>query len=107
MMRRVLVDHARARNSRKRSGLDAPAPITVVSTRAPEVDLMDLDRSLTDFAGDYPRQARVVELRYFADLEIEEVALCLDVSPATVKRDWQFARAWLGSRLRAHAPSNL
>ena len=95
MMRRVLVDHARARGARKRgAGID-PVPITLTAKRAPEAELLDLDRALTAFAERYPRQTRVVEMRYFADLEIEEIAECLDVSPITVKRDWQFARAWL------------
>lgn len=99
MMRRVLVDHARARGARKRSAGEGAIPITVSATSAPDAELLDLDRSLTLFAERYPRQTRVVEMRYFADLEIEEIATCLDVSPATVKRDWQFARAWLRSSL--------
>jgi RNA polymerase sigma factor (TIGR02999 family) len=99
MMRRVLVDHARARNARKRAGDEGVAPITLGAENGPEVELLDLDRSLTLFAARYPRQARVVEMRYFADLEVEEIATSLDISPATVKRDWQFARAWLRSRL--------
>mgnify|MGYP006051195443 FL=1 len=56
------------------------------------------------FAERYPRQTRVVEMRYFVDMEIEEIASCLDISPATVKRDWQFARAWLRSRLAGGMP---
>jgi len=95
MMRRVLVDHARARNARKRQAGGEPA-LTIAGRGAGEaVELLDLDRALTDLAAQYPRQARVVEMRYFADLEVEEIAECLAVSPATVKRDWTFARAWL------------
>lgn len=101
MMRRVLVDHARARNAKKRSAEDGLNPITIAAKHAPETDLLDLDRSLTLFAERYPRQTRVVEMRYFAEMEVEEIAACLDISPATVKRDWQFARAWLRSRLAA------
>jgi RNA polymerase sigma factor (TIGR02999 family) len=100
MMRRVLVDHARARNSAKRrAGADA---VTTLSARGgPDVELLDLDRALSALAERYPRQTRVVELRYFADLEIEDIATCLEVSPATVKRDWQFARAWLRAHIEA------
>jgi RNA polymerase sigma factor (TIGR02999 family) len=104
MMRRVLVDHARARNARKRSRDEGEPPITIQSRRGTEVELLDLDRSLTLFAERYPRQTRVVEMRYFVDMEIEEIASCLDISPATVKRDWQFARAWLRARLGGSSP---
>jgi RNA polymerase sigma factor (TIGR02999 family) len=102
MMRRVLVDHARARYRAKRR---APADVlTMLSARGgPDLELLDLDRALSALAVRYPRQTRVVELRYFADLEIEEIAECLDVSPATVKRDWQFARAWLQAEIEAGA----
>ena len=97
MMRRVLVDHARARNARKRRSDEEPA-LTIAASGAgadEEVELLDLDRALDELAAEYPRQARVVEMRYFADLEVEEIAECLSLSPATIKRDWTFARAWL------------
>ncbi len=99
MMRRVLVDHARSRNARKRARDDGDAPVTIQSRHGTEAELLDLDRSLTRFAERYPRQTRVVEMRYFVDMEVEEIATCLDISPATVKRDWQFARAWLRAQL--------
>jgi RNA polymerase sigma factor (TIGR02999 family) len=99
MMRRVLVDHARARNRAKRRG---PEVVTTLSASGgPDVELLDLDRALSALAERYPRQARVVELRYFADLDGEEIAVCLDVSPATVARDWQFARTWLRAEIEA------
>ena len=98
MMRRVLIDHARARQARKRSPPESDT-ITLSTRHGTDVELLDLDRSLSRLQSSYPRQAKVVEMRYFADLEIEEIAVCLDVSPATVKRDWQFARAWLSSGL--------
>lgn len=104
MMRRVLVDHARARNARKRARDDGEAPVTIQSRHGTETELLDLDRSLTLFAERYPRQTRVVEMRYFVDMEVEEIASCLDISPATVKRDWQFARAWLRAQLSPEAP---
>ena len=104
MMRRVLVDHARARNARKRTSDDGEAPVTIQSRHGTEAELLDLDRSLSLFAESYPRQTRVVEMRYFVDMEVEEIASCLDISPATVKRDWQFARAWLRARLASDSP---
>ena len=99
MMRRVLVDHARARAASKRSAPDVP-PEQMGETAARDVELLDLDRALSALAESHPRQARVVEMRYFADLDVEEVALCLDISTRTVKRDWKFARAWLNAELR-------
>ena len=101
MMRRVLVDHARARGAAKRSGGAAAAGTTLAARGAFEVELLDLDRALTTFAQEHPRQAKVVELRYFGDLDLDDVAVCLDVSLATVKRDWQFARAWLRTEIEA------
>jgi RNA polymerase sigma factor (TIGR02999 family) len=101
MMRRILVDHARARNAEKRRLPEGFEALSVDSVHLPQVDLLDLDRALSRFATGYPRQARVVELRYFADLEIEEIATVLEISPATVKRDWQFARVWLKAELAA------
>jgi RNA polymerase sigma factor (TIGR02999 family) len=100
-MRRVLVDYARARNARKRKRDEALDPLTLATEGGPNVELLDLDRALTEFAERFPRQAKVVEMRYFGDLELEQVAVCLDVSPTTVKRDWTFARAWLRSALAA------
>ena len=92
-MRRVLVDRARARAAAKRDPegyclTDAPALST------PE-ELLDLDRALERLAGQHPRLSRVVEMRYFAGLELSEIAECLAVSERTLKRDWAFARAWL------------
>ena len=99
MMRRVLVDHARARNRLKRRSDETPTAFLATSGDTPQAELIDLDRALVRFAERYPRQTQMVEMRYFAGLEIEEIAACLDLSPATVKRDWQFARAWLVAEL--------
>lgn len=99
MMRRVLVDHARARNRLKRRSDETPTSWLATSGDTPQAELIDLDRALERFAERYPRQTQMVEMRYFAGLEIEEIAACLDLSPATVKRDWQFARAWLVAEL--------
>jgi RNA polymerase sigma factor (TIGR02999 family) len=101
MMRRVLVDHARRRLARKRRPDELPPPLTIAGPERPAVELLDLDRALGRLAAESTRAAQVVEMRYFAGLEIEEVADCLGVSPATVKRDWDFARAWIGAELGA------
>ncbi len=97
-MRRVLVDRARRRQRKKRQVDEVRTGITLVASPAlatPEVDLLDLDRALERLAAEAPRAARVVEMRYFAGLELEEVAACLEISPVTVRRDWDFARAWM------------
>jgi len=98
-MRRILVDHARRRGRKKRSAGPDARPLTLVGTPAPDVDLLDLDRALDRLGAESARTARVVEMRYFAGLEIAEVAECLEISPATVKRDWEFARSWMRAEL--------
>ena len=104
IMRRLLVDHARARMAQKR-GSDGP---TVVLTEAfhaalqPSMDaaqLIDLDRALDELAAEAPRLAKLVELRFFSGLPIEDASSLLGCSPRTAKRDWSFARAWLLNRL--------
>jgi RNA polymerase sigma factor (TIGR02999 family) len=105
-MRRILVDHARRRNSAKR-GAGELVPLTLIAEGAGEgsdtplgdVELLDLDRALTRFAAETPRAAKVVELRYFGGLELEEIAAALDTSLRTVERDWRFARVWLRDAL--------
>jgi RNA polymerase sigma factor (TIGR02999 family) len=99
-MRRVLVDHARARNAQKRgAALHVTLDEAVAGAPQTAVDMLALDDALDRLGAAEPRWAQVVELRYFAGLEIPEVAAALGVSPATVKRDWQFARAWLSREL--------
>ena len=97
MMRRILVDHARRRGRNKRSPgtvyLDLGNSETVVADRTPE--LLALDDALTQLEKLDPRQARVVELRFFAGLSVEETAEVAGISTATVKRDWKTARAFL------------
>lgn len=97
LMRRVLVDHARARLAAKRGG---PAPrLSIegldIELRSEPVDLLDLDRALDRLTAAFERPGRIVEMRFFAGLEVEEIAELLGVSDRTVKRDWSFARAWL------------
>ena len=98
VMRRVLVDHARSRRALKRGGpsLEAvPFDETIDTPVEAGVDVIALDEALDALEAIAPQRARVVELRYFGGLSIEETAGYLDVAPATVKRHWAFARAWL------------
>jgi RNA polymerase sigma factor (TIGR02999 family) len=105
-MRRVLVDHARARNAAKRGGnLRITLDESLVAQDDRDVDLLVLDDALNRLAAAEPRWARVVELRFFGGLEITEVATVLDISPATAKRDWRFARAWLAKAMRDEQPT--
>ena len=101
LMRRVLVDHARATHAQKRGGHDTRVSIDDVDpgSDAPSADIFALDEALTRLATLDPRQARIVELRYFGGLTVEEVAEALDISPATVKRHWTLARAFLKREL--------
>jgi RNA polymerase sigma factor (TIGR02999 family) len=98
-MRRVLVDHARQRDAAKR-GLGVPkvpydAELHDVPGPMPDDRLLALDTALTRLDGIDPRQARVVELRFFAGLSVQETATALGIANVTVKREWAAARAWL------------
>ena len=95
-MRRILVDHARRKRATKREGGDrVTLDESVAEAPQRSVDLIALDDALLKLAALDPRQARVVELRFFGGLDIEQTAESLGISPATVKRDWTFARAFL------------
>jgi len=105
IMRRILVDHARARTAQKR-GADAPR-VLLSETHQEEIqlsmdaeELIDLDRALDELTAAEPRLAKLVELRFFSGLGIDEASSLLGCSPRTAKRDWAFARAWLLNRLR-------
>ena len=97
LMRRVLVDHARSRGFQKRGGTDRKVPLddAVLALPASTVDLLALDRALEMLAAVDPRKSRVVEMRYFGGMTVEETAHALGVSPETVKRDWRLAKLWL------------
>jgi RNA polymerase sigma factor (TIGR02999 family) len=101
MMRRILVDHARRRTAAKRGsgGLRVVLDAEAAATPAVDDTLVALDVALERLAAFDERQSRIVELRFFGGLSIEETADVLRVSPATVKNDWRFARAWLYSEL--------
>ena len=102
LMRRILVDHARERQAKKRGGENYEVPISRAEKNFEkrDVNLVALDEALQEFAADYPRQSRVVELKFFGGLNTEETAQILqadgvETSARTVERDWAFARAWL------------
>jgi RNA polymerase sigma factor (TIGR02999 family) len=97
LMRRILVDHARSRGRSKRGGSQIRVSLDekLAFTRGRDLDLVALDEALTRLAGLDPQQSRIVELRFFSGLSVEETAAVLGISPATVKRDWSVAKAWL------------
>jgi len=100
LMRRILVDHARDRDRDKRGGNVILTSIGDKPIAAPPgLDVLALDEALDRLSAMDPQQARIVELRFFAGMTIEETADALDISPATVKRDWTWAKAWLHQQL--------
>jgi RNA polymerase sigma factor (TIGR02999 family) len=103
MMRRILVDAARARGAHKRGGNAPKVDLdeTVLLSNTPDRTILALDEALTAFSQVAPRQARVVELRYFGGLNEEEIVSALKISPRTVRRDWDLAKAWLSRELSA------
>lgn len=96
-MRQVLVDAARRRNSIKRGAGERPVSLdeTRVASEELVAQVLDVDEALDRLSGEYSRQARVVECRFFGGLDVEETGKALGLSPRTVKRDWAFAKAWL------------
>jgi hypothetical protein len=102
MMRRILVDAARARGADKRGANAARVNFdeTAIVSFEPDRSIIALDDALTAFSQVAPRQARVVELRYFGGLSEEEIVEVLNISPRSVRRDWQLARAWLARELQ-------
>jgi RNA polymerase sigma factor (TIGR02999 family) len=104
VMRRILVDYGRKRRAGKRGGGAAFVPLDEIdnllsSRTADERIIVDLDDALTSLAKFAPRQARIVELRFFGGLEEQQIAQMLEISERTVKRDWAAARAWLFGEL--------
>ena len=101
MMRRVLVDRARARHAGKRGAGELAVTLTDAAAAGldPAVEVLDVDRALERLAASYPRPARVVEMRFFGGLELEEIGAVLEVTERTAQRDWAFARAWLAREL--------
>jgi RNA polymerase sigma factor (TIGR02999 family) len=107
-MRQILIERARSRGAAKRGGSQIRVtfdPGLIAAAQAPELDLEALDEALTRLAALDPELARVVEVRFFGGLSIEETAEALNVSPATVKRRWTVAKAWLARELRRKTPT--
>jgi len=97
-MRRILVDHARGRHRQKRGGSNEDLPLEDALLAAADesnVDLIALDEAMKRLAKLDPQQERIVELRYFGGLSLDEAANALSISRATAARDWQVAKAWL------------
>ncbi len=102
MIRRILVDHARKRGAAKRGeGLQIPLDSVFLGTKARGVAVEALDEALTALSKVDPRKGRVVELRFFGGLSVEEIAEVLEISEETVARDWRVARTWLFRELKA------
>jgi RNA polymerase sigma factor (TIGR02999 family) len=102
VMRHILVDYARAHNAGKRG--DGQVQVTLIEDMVPgadnsTADILAVDEALTRLAEFDPRQAKILEMHFFAGLTFEEIALQLDISTRTVKRDWTMARAWLRQQL--------
>jgi len=101
MMRRILVDHARTKKRAKRGGSDIKVSLddATVAVKGQDLDVVAVDEALTRLAKIDEQQSRVVELRFFSGLTVEETAEVMGISPATVKRDWSMAKAWLHREL--------
>jgi RNA polymerase sigma factor (TIGR02999 family) len=101
VMRKILVDHARAKRAQKRDGLQQKLALDEVMSfpNEKEIDLLALEEALESLEKIDERQAKIVELRFFAGLSIEETAFVLKLSPRTVKREWTFAKAWFQREL--------
>ena len=108
MIRRILIDHARNRQAAKRGdgAIKLSLDEAMATPASRDFDLLALDDALADLARLDPQQSRLVELRFFAGLSVEESAAVLGVSTATVKREWAAAKAWLYRALTARAPGS-
>lgn len=108
VIRRILVDHARNRLRAKRGGnmVQVALDETLLGTRARGIDLLDLDRALSSLSDFDARKGRVVELRYFGGLSVDETATILEISAETVLRDWKMAKAWLFRELKAKSAAS-
>jgi RNA polymerase sigma factor (TIGR02999 family) len=109
VIRRILVDHARSRQYAKRGGSAEQIPLeeAILGTRARGIEVLALDHALVSLSKVDPRKARVVELRYFGGLTVEETAEFLEISPETVMRDWKLAKTWLFRELTAKRSSEM
>jgi RNA polymerase sigma factor (TIGR02999 family) len=102
LMREILVDHARTKHRLKRGGVNSDLPLEealMLAANEKDINLVALDEALTKLGKIDAQQARIVELKFFADLTLQETADVLGISTATVKRDWNTAKAWLHHEL--------
>lgn len=108
MMRRILVDYSRGRHAAKRGGKMGRSVLveTAIISDDRTADVVAIDEALTKLATHDPQQARIVELRFFSGLNTDETAEILEISPATVKRNWNMAKAWLTRELRSSRHAN-
>jgi RNA polymerase sigma factor (TIGR02999 family) len=108
MMRRILVDHARTKKRAKRGGSDIRISFTEAALKTPaqDLDIVALDEALERLAEIDEQQSRIVELRFFSGLTVEETAEVLSISTATVKRDWSMAKAWLHREISGEVIKN-
>jgi RNA polymerase sigma-70 factor (ECF subfamily) len=106
-MRQILIERARARGALKRGGARPRVTLdeALIAGGERSIDLVALDEALERLAALDPEQARLVELRFFGGLTVEETAEAMDISPATVKRHWTVARAWLSRELEGNSPA--
>lgn len=107
VMRRILVDHARRRRAKKRGDAQGRLPLDprLLASEERDAELLALDQALERLANLDPRQARIVELRFFGGLDYEEIAQVMEISPRTARRDWQTARLWLRREIEGRDPS--
>lgn len=107
LMRQILVDYARRHRAGKRGAGACRVSLDEVSepAREPQVDVVALDEALDSLTTIDPRQARVVELRFFAGMSLQEISAALGIAPATVQRDWTAARAWLHREMSRNSPA--
>jgi RNA polymerase sigma factor (TIGR02999 family) len=108
-MRRILVDHARTKKRAKRGGSDIRVSLAdaEASVKAEELDVVALSEALDRLEQIDEQQSKIVELRFFSGLTVEETAAVLNISPATVKRDWSMAKAWLHREISGESDQNV
>ncbi len=108
LMRRILVDHARTKKRAKRGGSDIRVSLAdaTATAKRPDLDVVALDEALERLSKIDEQQSKIVELRFFSGLTVEETAEVLAISPATVKRDWSMAKAWLHREIRNEITGN-
>jgi len=104
MMRRILVNHAEARNAQKRGGFRIPLDDQLELMESGQLDVQSLDLALNRLEAIDERQARIVELRFFSGLSVEDTATAMELSTATIKREWRTARLWLVRELDSARP---